>query len=170
MNKFELKPLNAREKSFYKKAEVRVEGTAKHLYSYDSYIATYDNGKLTLSTNQHLYTATTRRHLREFIIQTKGLVLSFKEAYSYFAHSNDKFIFPFSHGTNVFVKVYPSGTLLLYKYKDVGQREPLAVFNPDNNTLSVHKDSNIVAHFKAFLETRSQYNTGNVPEIKVEAC
>ena len=67
MEKTELKPVYDRRKSFYKKAFVirEYDGTIK-LLSYSTIVATIKNGKLHING---FYSATTLRHIKEFVEQ-----------------------------------------------------------------------------------------------------
>lgn len=65
-----LEPLHTRQKSFYRKARVS-EFQDKHtLISYDTPVCTIDKGVIHLNG---LYSATTLRHIREFLYQFMGL-------------------------------------------------------------------------------------------------
>lgn len=68
--------LTSNAKSFYNKALVETDETgATTLYSYYTKIATYKNGYVTLHTPT-LLSATTLRHLKEFLSQCYGKALT----------------------------------------------------------------------------------------------
>lgn len=62
----ELQPIHDGRKSFYKKAHVIEEGNNKYLISYTTEVAKIIGDKLTLNG---FYSATTLRHIKEFIQQ-----------------------------------------------------------------------------------------------------
>lgn len=51
------------QKSFYGKARIVEDGDVKKLFSYETHVATIENGKLTILGH---YSATTWRHIRSF--------------------------------------------------------------------------------------------------------
>ena len=66
MIEYELKPIYSREKSFYRKAIVEIEDNKKTLYSYNTKVAVIeDNRAIVFNT----YSATTLRHIKEFLKQ-----------------------------------------------------------------------------------------------------
>lgn len=67
MEKYELEPIYDGRKSFYKKAFIirNADGTIE-LISYSTTVATIKNGKLHING---FYSATTLRHLKEFVQQ-----------------------------------------------------------------------------------------------------
>lgn len=70
-----LPQLTTTAKSFYNKALVETDETgATTLYSYHVKIATIQNGLVTLYTPA-LWSATTLRHLKEFLSQAQGIAL-----------------------------------------------------------------------------------------------
>lgn len=74
--KTELLPqLTSTAKSFNHKAMVETIGKVTILYSYYTKIATYSNGYVTLHTPT-LLSATTLRHLKEFLSQCYGKALT----------------------------------------------------------------------------------------------
>lgn len=67
MSKQELKPIYDRRKSFYKKAFIiKDDDGTIHLISYWTEVATIKDGRLKING---FYSATTLRHLKEFIEQ-----------------------------------------------------------------------------------------------------
>lgn len=62
--KMELMPVYDTRKSFYRKAIIE----KGKLYSYDTLVASYEDGVISLH-NTRLYSATTLRHVKEFIKQ-----------------------------------------------------------------------------------------------------
>ena len=80
-NAYELSPIYDRHASFYGKAIVTEEGDAKALYSYGVLVASYEDGKLTIYTDDPNYwSATSRRHIAEFAGQQLGCALKPSEA------------------------------------------------------------------------------------------
>ncbi len=68
MKKTYLKPIYDTRKSFYNKAVVEITNNEIILFSYNTKIATIKNNELTL-TSYYDYSATTLRHLKEFLLQ-----------------------------------------------------------------------------------------------------
>lgn len=66
MIEYELKPIYSREKSFYRKAIVEIEGDKKTLYSYNTKVAVIENGNAIVFDT---YSPTTLRHIKEFLKQ-----------------------------------------------------------------------------------------------------
>ena len=66
MKTFELTPVNGR-KSFYGKCKVLETENTKTLFSYDTDVATFDNGKLWITKNENHLTNTTLTHIRAFL-------------------------------------------------------------------------------------------------------
>lgn len=78
INRYELTPIKANVKSYYRKAFVEevvhdLYGYCKNLYSYDTLIAEYIINDQTLKINtenmEDTFTLTTLRHLKEFMLQ-----------------------------------------------------------------------------------------------------
>lgn len=70
-----LPELTSNAKSFYNKAMIETTETETTLYSYYTKIATYSKGYVTLHTPT-LLSATTLRHLKEFLSQCYGKALT----------------------------------------------------------------------------------------------
>ena len=71
LDTFELQPQLDRAKSFYKKAyTLHNDDGSIQLKSYNTIVATFKAGKVTVNGT---YSATTLRHIREFIYQTTGV-------------------------------------------------------------------------------------------------
>ena len=70
-----LPELTSTAKSFYNKAMTETTEQGTTLYSYYTKIATYKNGYITLHTPT-LLSATTLRHLKEFLSQCYGKALT----------------------------------------------------------------------------------------------
>lgn len=66
MQTYELKPMYDSRKSFYGKAKIVVNEGITHLISYDTWVARIENGKAVVTG---LYSATTTRHIKEFLKQ-----------------------------------------------------------------------------------------------------
>ena len=66
MIEYELKPIYSREKSFYRKAIVEIEDNKKTLYSYNTKVAVIEGEKAIVV---NIYSATTLRHIKEFLKQ-----------------------------------------------------------------------------------------------------
>lgn len=67
--------LTSNAKSFYNKALVETDENGTTLYSYHVKIATIQNGQVTLYSPV-LWSATTLRHLKEFLSQAQGVKLN----------------------------------------------------------------------------------------------
>lgn len=67
--------LTSNAKSFYNKALLETDENGTTLYSYHVKIATIHNGQVTLYTPV-LWSATTLRHLKEFLSQAQGVKLN----------------------------------------------------------------------------------------------
>ena len=67
MVKYYLTPIDGR-KSFYGKAVVKIDGTCKRLYSYDTLVCEIEGERVTLHDKWD-YSATTLRHVKAFLIQ-----------------------------------------------------------------------------------------------------
>lgn len=70
-----LPQLTTTAKSFYNKALVETDENGTTLYSYHVKIATIQNGLVTLHSPV-LWSATTLRHLKEFLSQAQGIKLN----------------------------------------------------------------------------------------------
>lgn len=66
--KYYLEPMKDARKSFYKKAEVCVNGDVKTLYSYGTKVCVVDKAKKDVEIID-FYSQTTTRHIREFLTQ-----------------------------------------------------------------------------------------------------
>ena len=79
---YELKPVYAKQKSFYGKAIVFVDAGADAQYILHSYgtpvlaVEVAENGNIYISRLWSSYSATTGRHVREFTYQVCGYVLN----------------------------------------------------------------------------------------------
>lgn len=79
---YELKPIHARQKSFYGKAMLAVDTGADTHYILHSYgtpvlaVEVAENGNIYISRLWSSYSATTGRHVREFTYQVCGYVLN----------------------------------------------------------------------------------------------
>lgn len=79
---YSLEPRFDSRNSFYGKATVIVSDGGKILTSYDSRVAKIVNGRITLNESVRsdmLFSYTTLRHLKEFIRQETGLILTKKQ-------------------------------------------------------------------------------------------
>jgi len=74
----ELKPQKENKKSYYCKARVGFFNGTCTLYSYDTKVVTITNGIVKLY-NVDLYSATTLRHVKEFLYQNGFLVANKKD-------------------------------------------------------------------------------------------
>lgn len=77
-----LDPIYDGRKSFYGKAIIEDKDDRKVLISYGSKVAKVVKGKITLNedvSDECLFSQTTTRHLKEFIRQTTGLILTTKQ-------------------------------------------------------------------------------------------
>ena len=74
-------------KSFYHKAVVHSDGNNSKLYSYTTLVASHENGKTTvyLDSEGEFWSATTWRHVREYLYGIHGKVYTKKEAIANFA-------------------------------------------------------------------------------------
>lgn len=66
MEIYELTTIHDARKSFYHKAIVKIDGTVKRLYSYETLVAWIDESGAHVKA---LYSATTTRHIKEFLKQ-----------------------------------------------------------------------------------------------------
>ncbi len=66
MIEYELMPIHAKAKSFYRKARVRIIGDVKQLISYETLVADVSKGEAHV---HNLESATTVRHVKEFLKQ-----------------------------------------------------------------------------------------------------
>lgn len=79
---YELKPIHAKQKSFYGKAMVSVDTGDDTLYILRSYdtpvlaVEVAENGNIYISRLWSSYSTTTGRHVREFTFQVCGHVLN----------------------------------------------------------------------------------------------
>jgi hypothetical protein len=62
----ELTPVNDSRASFYGKAKIVNVDKEIQLHSYDTHVATINNGKVTVNGT---YSTTTLRHIKEFLLQ-----------------------------------------------------------------------------------------------------
>lgn len=71
MERYELEPRHDSRKSFYQKAFVRIDGNTRTLESYDTDVcrATKNDGSLTVCRLWNAWSATTGRHVHEFLLQ-----------------------------------------------------------------------------------------------------
>lgn len=79
-NVTELTPLFENVKSYYGKAKIATEGNKLILISYNSKVAEIEDGKLSIFNTS---TATTLRHIREFLMQNGYPKLTKKEMDTY---------------------------------------------------------------------------------------
>lgn len=64
-----LKPIYDNRQSFYNKATVIIDDSGKHLYSYNTHVAYIDNDDKPHLLPLWNYSATTLRHVKEFLRQ-----------------------------------------------------------------------------------------------------
>lgn len=83
----ELTPSIDGRKSFYNKAVVQINGLNSKLYSYTALVASHENDKTTvyLDSGGGLWSATTWRHIREYLYGIHGKVYTKQEAIANFA-------------------------------------------------------------------------------------
>ena len=75
---YELKPEYSRQKSFYGKAIVNyINENEITLYSYNTPVIALENGEIRRLWGG--WSATTSKHIREFLLQTCGVILTKKE-------------------------------------------------------------------------------------------
>ena len=67
--RYELQPLYDSRKSFYRKAFVEIDNNKMYLYSYNTQVAYIDENGIPHLLYNYNYSATTLRHVKEFILQ-----------------------------------------------------------------------------------------------------